>query len=156
MPMYAGWFGTFWSTNRDDAPVIHFGGPFTPTLLRRKVFTIGESGLRLSLGFFSPGSGSGAVSRLSIEGLPHNVIPELKIEWPTADTGKPIETIHELNQRCCYWEFYTTDFEVPKGVVTGKAKVSVNLLPGAMPAALTTRDLEVPVLARSSGSDPAQ
>jgi thiol-disulfide isomerase/thioredoxin len=156
MPMYAGWFGTFWSTNRDDAPVIHFGGPFTPKLLRRDAFTIGENGQRLSLCFFNPGSGPGAVSRLSIDGLPHDVMPELKIEWPAADSGKPLETFHELNQRCCYWEFYTTEFEVPKGVVIGKAKVSVNLLPGAMPAALTTREFEVPVVARSPESDRAQ
>ncbi len=122
MPMYAGWFGTFWSTNRDNAPVIHFGGPFTPTLLRRTAFTIGEKGQRLSLGFFNPGSCPGAESRLSIEGLPRDVMPELKIEWPTADGGKPLLTFHELNRRCCYWEFYTTEFEVPKGVVTGNAE----------------------------------
>jgi hypothetical protein len=146
MPMYAGWFGTFWSTNRDDAPVIHFGGPFTPTLIRRKAFTIGEKGQQLSLGFFNPGSCPGAESRLSIEGLPRDVMPELKIEWPTADAGKPLQTFHELNQRCCYWHFYTTEFEVPKGVVTGKAKVTVNLLPGAMPAPLTTNEFEVPVV----------
>ena len=57
MPMFAGWFGTFWSTKREQAPVIHFGGPFTPKLLRRKEFTIGEKQERLSLCFVNPGSG---------------------------------------------------------------------------------------------------
>jgi hypothetical protein len=69
MPMYAGWFGTFWSTNRETVPVIHFGGPFTPKLLRRKEFTIGEAHQRLSLCFINPGSGPGAESRLSIDAL---------------------------------------------------------------------------------------
>ena len=40
MPMYAGWFGTFWSTNRETAPIVHFGGPFTPKLLRACVSLI--------------------------------------------------------------------------------------------------------------------
>jgi hypothetical protein len=40
LPVYAGWFGTFWSPNREAAPVIHFGGAFTPKLLRKKEFTI--------------------------------------------------------------------------------------------------------------------
>ncbi len=150
MPMYAGWFGTFWSTNRDTAPIVHFGGPLTPHLLRRKAFGIGEKGQRLSIGFFNPGSGPGAESRLNIEGLPSYVIPELKIEWPVADGNAPVRTSHPLVHRCCYWEFYTTDFEVPKGVVFGKAKVSVNLPPGTMPAALTTKEFEVPVVAKSS------
>src|SRR5581483_6053202 len=127
MPMYAGWFGTFWSTNRETAPVIHFSGPFTPRLLRRKEFTIGETHQRLSLCFLNPGSGPGAESRLSIDALPRFVVPELDIEWPTAAGGAPLRTSHLLTQRCCYWEFYTTEFELPAGVVPGKAKISVNL-----------------------------
>jgi hypothetical protein len=152
--MYAGWFGTFWSTNRETAPVIHFGGPFTPKLLRRKEFTIGETGERLSLCFFNPGSGPGAVSRLSIDALPRFVVPELNIEWPTAGGGAPLQTSHQLTQRCCYWEFYTEKFEVPKGVAAGKAKVSVAFPAGtgAMPIELTTTEMVVPVVARESDS----
>ena len=147
MPMYAGWFGTFWSTNREKAPVIHFGGPFTPKVLRRKEFRIGEKGERLSLSFMNPGSGEGAASRLSIDALPGFVAPALNIEWPTAGGNAPLRTSHALNQRCCYWEFYTTEFEVPKGVVTGKAKVSVVLPAGALPIELTTTEMVVPVAA---------
>jgi hypothetical protein len=77
MPMYAGWFGTFWSTNREKAPVLHFGGPFTPKMLRRKEFTIGETNQRLSLCFLNPGSGPGAESRLSIDALPRFAVPVL-------------------------------------------------------------------------------
>jgi hypothetical protein len=156
MPMYAGWFGTFWSTNREHAPVIHFGGPFTPKVLRRKEFTLGESQQRLSLCFVNPGSGEGAVSRLSIDALPRFVVPELTIEWPTAGGRVPLRTSHPLTQRCCYWEFYTTEFEVPRGVVAGKAKVSVDLPAGATPIELTTTEMVVPVVALPHELDSAR
>ncbi len=156
MPMYAGWFGTFWSTKCEKAPVIHFGGPFTPKLLRRKVFTIGEKQQRLSLCFINPGSGPGAESRLSIDALPHSVAPKLNIEWPTAGGAAPLRTSHALTQRCCYWEYYTTEFEVPKGVVAGKAKVSVELPAGATPIELTTTEMVMPVVAQPHKSDSAR
>lgn len=145
IPMYAGWFGTFWSTNHDQAPVIHFGGPFTPKLLRRKGFTIGETAQRLSLCFVNPGSDSGAESRLSIDALPRFLVPELHIEWPTADSSAPLQTSYRLTQRCCYWEFYTTEFDLPKGIVAGKAKVSIDFIADAMPIELTTTQMVVPV-----------
>jgi hypothetical protein len=150
LPMYAGWFGTFWSTNPATAPVIHFGGPFTPKVLRRSVFTIGESQQRLSLCFINPGSGPRAESRLSIEGLPKFVVPVLNIEWPTAAGGAPLRTSHPLTQRCCYWEFYTTDFELPKGVVPGQAKVTVELPAGAVPIELTTNVMRLRVVAATA------
>ncbi len=141
MPMYAGWFGTFWSTNREAAPVVHFGGPFTPRLLRRGEFTIGETGQRLSLCFINPGSGPGAESRLSIDALPAFVVPVLNIVWPTAAGRAPLRTSYPLTQRCCYWEFYTTVFDVPRGVVPGKAKISVELPTFALPIELTTKEI---------------
>jgi hypothetical protein len=147
MPMYAGWFGTFWSTNRETAPVIHFGGPLKPVLLRRKEFTLGESQQRLSLGFFGAGSEPGAESRLSIDALPRSVVPRLKIEWPTAGGAAPLQTSYDLTERCCYWEFYLTDFEMPKGVVAGKALVSVEITGGSLPVELTTREMVVQVVA---------
>jgi hypothetical protein len=147
LPMYAGWFGSFWSTNSATAPMIHFGGPFTPKVLRRSVFTLGESQQRLSLCFINPGSRPGAESRLSIEGLPRFVTPELNIEWPTAGGGAPLRTFHELTQRCCYWEFYTTDFALPKGVAAGQAKVTVELPVGAVSISLTTNVIWLPVVA---------
>jgi hypothetical protein len=151
MPMYAGWFGTFWSTNRETAPVIHFGGPFKPILMRRENFPIGEKGQRLSLGFFHRGSDPGAESRLSIDALPQFVVPQLRIDWPTAPGSVPLRTTHSLTNRCCYWEFYTTDFEVPKGAVPGVAKISVGLVTGTMPIELTTTKIEAPVVTETPG-----
>jgi hypothetical protein len=147
MPMYAGWFGTFWSTNRETAPVMHFGGPFTPKLLRRKEFNIGEKGQRLSLCFLNPGSAPGAESRLSIDALPRFVVPELNIEWPTAAGRPPLRTSYKLTERCCYWEFYTTEFDLPKGVVAGEAKISVALPVSEIPVELTTTKMVAPVVA---------
>lgn len=155
LPMYAGWFGTFWSTNRETAPIIHFGGAVTPKLLRYKEFTIGRGERRLSVGFMNPGSGAGAESRLSIDALPRYLVPTLKIEWPTAGTT-PLRTTHKLNERCCYWEFYTTRFEMPVGAVPGKAKVSVDLPATAIPIALTTTEFEVSVVANSRQPDKGE
>jgi hypothetical protein len=153
LPMYAGWFGTFWSTNRETAPVVHFGGPFTPKLLRRKAFTIGEAHQRLSLCFVNPGSGEGAVSRLSIDAIPRFLVPEVTIEWPTAASHAPLRTSHLLSERCCYWEYYTSEFDVPNGIVVGKAKVSVEFPGGVIPIELTTKEIIEPVVARSNEAD---
>lgn len=154
LPVYAGWFGTFWSTKRETAPVIHLGGAFTPKLLRAKEFTIRSGHQSLSLGFMNPGSGAGAESRLSIEALPRHLVPTLTIEWPTAGGGPPLRTHHELTERCCYWEFYSTAFEVPNGAMVGKAKVFVALPAAATPIVLTTTEFEVPVVAPSDESNP--
>lgn len=148
MPMYAGWFGTFWSTNRVQAPVIHFGGPFTPRLLRREDFPLGETNQRLSLCFLNPGSGAGTESRLSIDALPRTIVPKLQIEWPATPGAAPLRTSYKLTQRCCYWEFYTTEFAVPQGAVVGQARVSVVLPAGEPPLELTTTEWRVPVVAR--------
>jgi len=156
MPMYAGWFGTFWSAKPETAPVIHFGGPFTPKLLRRKEFPIGESKERLSLCFINPGSSRGADSLLSIDALPPAVVPALNIEWPTPAGHAPLRTSHKLTERCCYWEFYTTEFEVPRGAVAGKAKVSVDLPASATTIKLTTTEMVMPVVAQAPEASSAR
>jgi hypothetical protein len=155
-PMYAGWFGTFWSAQRETAPVIHFGGKFAPKLLRSKEVTIGSGRQRFSLAFVNPGSGPGADSRLSIDAYPSYLVPKVNIEWPTADGAPPLRTSHRLNERCCYWEFYTTALEVPKGAAVGMAKVSVELPATKPPVVLTTTEFEVPVVAKPKVSDPAR
>ena len=118
-----------------------------------KEFTIAPGRQRLSLGFINPGSGAGAESRLSIDALPGYLVPRLNIEWPTASGGAQLRTSHLLSERCCYWEFYTTAFEMPNGVVVGKAKVSIELAAGTTPIELTTTEINVPVVARSSESE---
>jgi hypothetical protein len=65
--------------------------------------------------------------------VPAEVIPELKIDWPTADDNPPLQTTHRLSLRCCYWEFYTTEFEVPAEAVVGTARVHVDVPADAVP-----------------------
>lgn len=153
LPVYAGWFGTFWSTNAATAPIIHCGGSFTPKMLRTKEFVLGPGQRRLSIAFVNPGSGPGAESLLSIEALPKFLNPKLNIEWPTAPGQPPVRTTHLLTERCCYWEFYTTTFEMPAGVTVGTAKVSVEFPESLAPIQLTTTEFKAPVVASAKGSD---
>ena len=45
-----------------------------------------------------------------------------------------LRTSHRLESRCCYWEFYDMRFKPPTGAVSGKARVSVIVPPGALSA----------------------
>lgn len=146
-PMYAGWFGTFWSAQREKTPVIRLGGSFVPRLLRDRTFSIGAGPQRLSLGFINPGSGEGAQSRLSIDALPMDVVPVVHVEWPVAEGAPPLRTTHPLNERCCYWDYYTTKFEVPKGAAVGKAKATVEIPVVTPPIVLKSPAFEVGVTA---------
>jgi hypothetical protein len=149
IPMYAGWFGTFWSAKAETAPVVHFGGPLTPKLLRAKEFIIGGPKTRLSVAFVNPGLEPGAMSRLSIDALAPRVRPRAQIEWPVAPGSRPRITTLLLDERCCYWEFYTTNFQPPADILPGQAKLTLHLPAGAFPFELTTSTIEVPVVARS-------
>ncbi len=150
IPMYAGWFGTIWSDRPETAPIVHFGGPLTPKKLRGQEFELGGPKNRLSIHFRKLGLGDGATSRLNYEALPLSVIPKVNIEWPVAEGSAPLKTSHLLTERCCYWEYYTNDFQIPSGVVEGKAKMEVDLPLGALPYELTTTVIEVPVVAKKS------
>lgn len=152
IPMYAGWFDTFWALNPAAAPAIHFGGALTPRMLREKEFVIGSGKRRLSLALMNPGSAAGAVSRLSIEAIPAHIVPKLTIKWPSDTESRSFETSHDLVDRCCYWEFYTTDFEVPDGIAVGTALVSVQFPGYSLPIELTTTKLEVPIVEAASKS----
>lgn len=148
LPMYAGWFGTFWSTNIETAPVLHFSGPFTPKLLRLNAFTNGVKPLRLSLAFINPGSGMGTQTRVSIAAFPHYLMPVVTIDWPVPEGTVPLRTKHELSERCCYWEYYTSTFDVPKGVVPGRAKLTVDFPATITQIVLATNAIVVPVMGR--------
>jgi hypothetical protein len=152
VPMYAGWFGSFWGASPTTASIIHFGAPLTPKMLRHKDFVLASGLRRLSIGFMAPGRGEASESRLNIDALAADVVPVLEIEWPQAAGGPPLRTSHRLDQRCCYWEFYTTEFEVPADAATGQAKVSLQLPAGAMPLPLTTTEWEVPVVGQAAAS----
>ena len=79
--------------------------------------------------------------------------PKLNIEWPAAPGKPPVRTTHELIERCCYWEFYTTTFEMPDGITVGMAKVSVEFPESLVPIQLTTTEFKAPVVAQSQESN---
>ena len=100
----------------------------------------------MSMAMMNLGSGPGAVSRLSIDALPAHIVPRLVIDWPTPADGPKLRSSHDLVDRCCYWEFYTTEFKVPDGIVPGTAKVSVQFPDIGALFELTTTEIEVPVV----------
>jgi hypothetical protein len=116
-------------------------------MLRYREFTIGSGSRRLSVAFVNAGLGDAAKSLLSIEAPAADIMPILHIRWPTSSQNSPLQTTHRLNQRCCYWEFYTTEFEVPAEAAVGTATVTIELPEGALPLPLTTSEIEVPVVA---------
>jgi hypothetical protein len=146
-PMYAGWT-IHWGTSPQTAPAIHFGGALRPQILRRKEFILGSGTNRLSLSFYNPGLGKGGDSRLSIDALPRNVVPELEIDWPVAEGAPPLHTSHQLTERCCYWEFYDLRFVIPPGAVAGTATVKVSVPTEVLPLKLAIDQIKLPVRAK--------
>jgi hypothetical protein len=170
VPMYAGWFGTFWSESPKTAPVVRLGAPLRPRLMTYNEFTAPASSKntdarwfrgfplepfkpnrddrRLAVAFVEPGGGEGAESRLGIEAIKPDVIPVVEIDWPVPPGAKPLHTSHRLTGRCCYWVYYDKTFTVPQGVVPGTATVTVSVPSDAVPLPLATDKIEVPVVAK--------
>jgi hypothetical protein len=146
VPMYAGW-NPLLATSAAEAPVIHFGRSVRPRMLRNNSLTIGATPRRFSIAFTNPDFSKLADARLSIEALPPQAHPTVQIDWPVAEGAQPVRTDHVLDERCCYWEFYTTRFQVPAGIVPGVARGTVNVPPLAFPLELVEERLEIPVLA---------
>jgi hypothetical protein len=144
VPMYAGWT-PFWAGKPGDAPMMHFGGPLKPVMLRLEGRPLGPTNTRLSVAFVNAGRGDGAKTRLSIDALPPDAVPEARVDWPVAQGAAPLRTTHALASRCCYWEFYDVAFKAPGQVVAGKARVTVVVPRGALPFELTTDTIEVDV-----------
>lgn len=144
-PMYAGWFGLF-SDSIATAPVLHLGGNLRPRKLRGQEFVLGGGKQRLSIAFVNHGRSIAEHARLSIEALPATVVPVAEIDWPVAPGQPALHTTHELIERCCYWEFYDSGFEVPAGAAAGMATVTISLPTAVLPFEFETQTIEVPVL----------
>jgi hypothetical protein len=144
--MYAGWT-PFWGKSVQTAPIIRFGGPLRIRMLRYKEFVLRSGTGRISIAFINPGYGEGAHSRLSIDALPSEIVPEVEIDWPVAVGAPALQTTHRLTERCCYWEFYDRGFTVPATAVPGTATLKVSLPGGKLPFELASDSIEIPVRA---------
>jgi hypothetical protein len=158
IPMYAGWFGTLWADSPAKASLIHFGGPLEPRLLREKEFIVDSGVRRLSVCLVTPGVGDAGPARLSEYAIPISTPIYVRIEWPVALASPPLVTTHKLDEHCCYWEYYDSEFCVPqgKGIIEGIATVTIELPDGEFPLPLRTNKIAVPVRMTEPPGSPAK
>jgi hypothetical protein len=86
---------------RQDAPVIHFGGPWQISLFSAHKLNIGRE-TDMVLGVGSPGVGPGTTTWIDYEGvIPQGVYPTVEIAYPPKQAGEaPITERYELKRRC--------------------------------------------------------
>ena len=144
VPMYAGWMPLLKPTAR-EAFVVHFGRPVAPRKLRFKEFVPGTNLDRLSIAFTNPDSSRLTDARLSILALPESVRPTVLIDWPVPEGAAPLQTAHELTERCCYWEFYTENVPLPARAIPGTATVTVSVPLDQFPLELCSDRFDVTV-----------
>jgi hypothetical protein len=84
-----------------DAPVIHFGGPWQIMLFGQQHLTIGREA-DVTLGVGTPGIGPGTTSWIDYDGvIPATVYPTLDITYPPIHPGEsPSRERFELKRRC--------------------------------------------------------
>jgi hypothetical protein len=86
---------------REDAPVIHFGGPWHVTLFDPLRLTIGRD-TDVVLGVGTPGVGPGTTAYIDYGGvIPENVYPVVEVAYPPKAPGEPpVRERYELKRRC--------------------------------------------------------
>ncbi|HVX16284.1 MAG TPA: hypothetical protein VHC22_34175 [Pirellulales bacterium] len=95
---YAGW-GPIFAPRREDAPIIHFGGPVLCRLLRSKSIDRRSKSPEIHFCFATPGKGKHSFAYIGYETVPQDQPPQLEIEWPAAG-GKTVHTKATLPDRC--------------------------------------------------------
>jgi WD40 repeat protein len=112
----------------EDAPIIHFGGPWTVTLAGHgERWRVGRS-QEVYLVVGTPGIGAGSTADVDFEKvIPAGLVPKLQVKFPPASTGEPtVIKSYDLTRRCCGVNLYG-DVAVPQGVSAGRAKVQISL-----------------------------
>jgi hypothetical protein len=84
-----------------DAPVIHFGGPWQISLFGPHRLTVGRE-TDVVLGVGTPGLGAGTTAWVDYEGvIPEKVYPTVEITYPPTESGgPPVRERYELKRRC--------------------------------------------------------
>ncbi len=85
----------------EDAPILHFGGPWQVTLFGKHQLTIDRE-TDIYLGVGSRGVGSGAFTWIDYENvIPTEKYPTLEVVYPPKQPGDaPLREHYELKQRC--------------------------------------------------------
>jgi hypothetical protein len=89
------------ANKREEAPVIHFGGPWQISLFGAHQLTIGrETDVVLVVG--SPGVGPGTTAWIDYDGvIPEKVYPTFEVTYPPKHPGDmPVKERYELKRRC--------------------------------------------------------
>jgi len=84
-----------------DAPVIHFGGPWQIMLFGPHQLAIGRD-TDLVLGVGTPGVGPGTTAYIDYEGvIPQTAYPTVEVTYPPKQAGgPPVRERYELKRRC--------------------------------------------------------
>jgi hypothetical protein len=109
-----------------EAPVVHFGGPWSLTFVGKPALTRGrESDLPLAFG--TPGLGAGTFAFVDYGGVvPARVFPVADITFPAAKPGqKPLQARYVLKERCWYIRLHGP-VRVAKEAGKGNAKVTLS------------------------------
>ena len=123
----------------EEAPVVHFGGPWVITFYDQDALRVGNME-KFYLAVGTPGLGPGSTAFVAYEGvIPRDLNPTAKVTYRSAsDDQKAIVKLYELTKRCCGINLYG-DIQVPSDVATGTAKVEFSLAswPGTNVASTT-------------------
>jgi hypothetical protein len=79
---YAGW-GPLLTDSRETAPVVHFGGPVVPKLLRGPAIHLAGDDQELHFCIGTPGVGSHSFAYVGYEAVPRPIRPVVEVAWPT-------------------------------------------------------------------------
>jgi hypothetical protein len=84
-----------------EAPIIHFGGPWTLGLYQQRTLWLDRSN-NLDLVFGTPGVGAGSFAWVGYEGVvPDNLAPRVEIAFLARKPGEPqVIAGYELKDRC--------------------------------------------------------
>ena len=127
----------------EDAPIVHFGGPWQITLSGQDTWHIGrKQDVVLVVG--TPGVGPGTTTAIAYENvIPAPLKPKLDVTFPSADGTTPLAESYELSQRCCGINLHG-DVAVPANVPPGVATVRISL-PGwaGTTVAATEHDVQI-------------
>src|SRR5262249_31115113 len=84
-----------------DAPIIHFGGPWSILLLVKHTLNINRQ-TDMYFGIGTPGVGPGSTSWIDYDGVvPEKVYPTIEITFPSKGAGaSPVRKRYEITHRC--------------------------------------------------------